>query len=176
MAVCLGGRVQSITLSPDTSGLTSHSISRSRIRQSLVASAGYLGSTVAGCLLYGSSVRYASHSNWIISTLGAAMGLSLIFWIRNLFGAFVVLSWAIVLIALGQNSLWGLTPGPLLLFLAIQTGLQSLFDLRILFELDAGIQSDAKTLQSLLWLPAGFWALFWIGLSLLVMGWTIRWT
>src|SRR4051812_38860923 len=51
-AVCLGGSVSRITLAPDTSGLTHYRLPPGRLRQGMVASAGYLGSSLTGCLLY----------------------------------------------------------------------------------------------------------------------------
>ena len=51
VAVLLGGRVASITIQPDTSGLTRSLVPAARLIQGAVASAGYLGASVVGCQL-----------------------------------------------------------------------------------------------------------------------------
>src|SRR5438477_3795439 len=51
MTVLVGGQVTSITIEPDTSGLTRSLIPAGRVARGLVASSGYLGAATAGCLL-----------------------------------------------------------------------------------------------------------------------------
>lgn len=177
-ALGLGGQVTRITLSPDTSGLTFYRIPKGRLRQAVVASSGYLGSALAGCLIYAGTLHWpaAGRERMIASSLGVLMWLSAFLWVRGLFGLLTVGAGGAALIALGQSPSIGSSARYLIPFLGVQTALQCLFDLRTLFELDPDAHSDARTLQALFWLPSGFWAMIWIGLSLFMMGWTIRWT
>lgn len=173
MVLLVGGSVSKITLAPDTSGVTHFKIAPGRIAQGLVASAGYLGSCAMGCLLYFVSVRHTANSATIVLVLGALILLSLLFWVRNLFGALSLLLIGAALLYAAREP--ALTPWMrvLLPFLAIQTGLNSLYDLRVLFGMDPRIRSDARTMQSLYWLPAPVWACLWLLLSLALMAWTI---
>lgn len=175
MAVLLGGQVTGITIAPDTSGLTRFRLPPSRWRESLVASAGYLGSSAAGCALYFASVAYAPRAPWMLVGIGALLLLSALFWVRNLFGALAVIGLGASLLALGHS----FAPHPrvsglLLPFLAVQTGLNAFFDLPALLGLDPKSRSDAHAMRSLLWLPTGFWVALWMGLSLAMMGWTVQ--
>ena len=47
----VGGRVRSIAIDPDTSGLTQSLVPAGRMARGLVASSGYLGAAVVGCVL-----------------------------------------------------------------------------------------------------------------------------
>ena len=85
MTVLVGGRVTSITIEPDTSGLTQSLVPVGRVARGLVASAGYLGAAVVGCLLM-AATRVEKWAHVILLGLGAFMLLTLVLWMRNLFG------------------------------------------------------------------------------------------
>src|SRR5688572_20511424 len=94
MALLVGGSVSQVTLARDTSGLTQFKLpsdSLIRLRQSLVTSAGYLGSSCVGCGLFAASLRFPAHSKEILLGLGVMMGLTLLVWVRNFFGGLVML-------------------------------------------------------------------------------------
>jgi hypothetical protein len=171
-ALLVGGSVNRIILSANTGGLTDYRIPAGRIRQGLVTSAGYLGSSAIGCLFYHLSLASHRNAHLLILAVGALMLLSLLFWIRNLFGALAVASLGTGMLALG----WQGRPSysePLLAFLAIQTSLNALFDIRTLFGLESDVRSDARTMQTLCWFPAWFWAALWLSLSLALTIWVI---
>ena len=88
-AVLLGGAVASVTIQPDTSGLTRSLMPASTLAQALVASAGYLTASIVGCFLLAAS-RDGRRAKGILWAIGALMLASLVLWIRNLFGAVVV--------------------------------------------------------------------------------------
>src|SRR5882762_8351060 len=92
MTVLVGGRVASITIEPDTSGLTRSLVPAGRVARGLVASSGYLGAAAVGCLLM-AAARVEKWALVILLSLGAFMLLTLVFWMRNLFGFGVVLAW-----------------------------------------------------------------------------------
>jgi hypothetical protein len=171
VAVLLGGRVASITIAPDTSGLTRSLMPASRVAQGLVASAGYLGASVVGCWLLTAS-RVPRRAQPILWSIGAFMLVTLAFWIRNLFGALVVIAWAAALLALGRRRGSGGVAGFVLSILAIQVALNAVFDIRMLFMVHG--PSDAQTMARLFAVPAWFWAGVWMAMSVSMLVWTLR--
>jgi hypothetical protein len=170
MAVLVGGSVGSITIQPDTSGLTRSLVPAGRIAQGLVASAGYLAASLVGCLLM-AATRVQKRARPILTGIGAFMLFTLVFWIRNLFGALVVLAWAAALLALARKET-GRAPRFVLSVLAVQVALNAVYNIRVLFLVDG--QSDAQTMARLFLLPAWLWAAAWMALSIAMLAWTLR--
>jgi hypothetical protein len=168
-AVLVGGRVTSITIHADTSGLTESLVPAGRVARGFVASAGYLGAALVGCLLL-AATRAERWAHVILLGLGVCLLLTLVFWIRNLFGALVILIWSVTLIALARQ---GLGPGVrvLLSLLAIQVALNAVYDIRALFLLGHA-PSDARTMQGLFLLPSWIWATLWMAISVAMLGGT----
>jgi hypothetical protein len=169
-AVLLGGSVASITIQPDTSGLTRSLMPASRLAQGMVASAGYLGATVVGCCLMAAS-RVDRRATPILWGIGAFMLVTLVLWIRNLFGAIVVLAWGLILLAISRRRA-GRLAGFLLSVLAIQVALNAVFDIRMLFFVRG--HSDAETMARLSGVPPWIWAAIWMGISVAMLVWTVR--
>ena len=172
MAVLVGGSVGSITIQPDTSGLTRSLVPAGRIAQGLVASAGYLAASLVGCLLM-AATRVPKRARPILTGIGAFMLFTLVFWIRNLFGALAVLGWAVALLALARKDT-GRAPRFVLSVLAVQVALNAVYDIRILFLVHG--RSDAETMARLFLLPAWLWAAAWMVLSIAMLAWTLRMT
>jgi hypothetical protein len=170
MTVLVGGRVRSIAIEPDTSGLTQSLVPVGRIAGGLVASSGYLGAAVVGCLLM-AATRVQKWARVILLGLGACMLLTLIFWMRNLFGFVVVLAWGMALIALARRGIANALRFFLSL-LAIQVALNSVYDIRVLFLIDRG-RSDAATMARLFLLPSWVWATSWMVMSVAMLGATL---
>jgi Peptidase M50B-like len=170
MVVVMGGRVASITIQPDTSGLTRSLMPPGLIGQGLVASAGYLGASLVGCLLM-AAARVDRRTRQILWGIGAFMLVTLIFWIRHPFGAVVVLGWAVTLLALARNGGGGASRF-FLSVLAIQVALNAVYDIRILFLVNG--PSDARTMARLFVAPAWVWAAVWMALSVAMLAWTLR--
>lgn len=171
-SVLLGGSVASITIQPDTSGLTRSLMPASRFAQGIVASAGYLGASVVGCWLL-AAARVPKRAPAILWSIGALMLLTLVLWIRNLFGAVVVLLWGVALLAMSRRR-GGALPGFLLSVLAIQVALNAVFDIRMLFFVRG--HSDAETMARLFAAPAWIWASLWMAASVAMLVWTVRTT
>jgi len=170
MTLLVGGRVSSITIEPDTSGLTRSLIPDGHLARALVASAGYLGASIVGCLLV-AATRVEKWTRPILWSLGAFMLVTLVVWMRNLFGAGVVLAWGAVLVALARHG--GSTALRFVLsLLAIQVALDALYDIRVLF-LVQGRPTDAETMARLFWLPAWVWAGIWMAASVAMFAWTL---
>ena len=170
MTVLLGGSVQSITIQPDTSGLTSSRIPGSVLAAALVASSGYLGASIVGCVLL-AATRVHRWAHRILYAIGLLMLLSLVVWMRNVFSFAVVLAWGVALIVLARRGN-GAAAQFLLGFLAIQVALNAVFDIRVLF-LIPGSPSDAQSMARLFLLPAGLWASLWMCSSVGLLGATL---
>ena len=170
MTVLVGGRVTSITIQPDTSGLTRSLVPVGRVARGLVASSGYLGAAVVGCLLM-AATRVEKWAHVILLSLGAFMLLTLVLWMRNLFGFGVVLAWGVVLVTLARRGTANARRF-LLSLLAIQVALNSVYDIRVLFLIDRG-QSDAATMARLFRLPSWVWATSWMLMSVAMLGATL---
>jgi hypothetical protein len=170
MTILVGGRVSSITIDPDTSGLTQSLLPVGRVARGLVASSGYLGAAVVGCLLM-AATRVEKWARVILLSLGACMLVTLVLWMRNLFGVGVVLVWGVALVALAGKGI-GDAPRFLLSVLAVQVALNSVYDIRVLFLIDRG-QSDAETLARLFLLPSWVWATALMLTSVAMLGATL---
>ena len=169
MTVLVGGRVMSITIEPDTSGLTESLVPVGRVARGLVTSAGYLGAAVVGCALM-AAARVEKWAHVILLGLGTLMLLTLVIWMRNFFGFVVVLAWGVALIMLARRGI-GNAPRFLLSLLAIQVALNSVYDIRVLFLIDR--QSDAATMAALFLLPSWAWATMWMLMSVAMLGATL---
>jgi hypothetical protein len=170
MTVAVGGSVQSITIEPNTSGLTMSRIPDSRLYAGLVASSGYLGASVVGCLLL-ASTRVHRWAHRILYAIGVLMLLSLVAWMRSVFSFAVVLAWGAALVMFARRGN-GAAAQFLLGFLAIQVALNAVFDIRVLFFIP-GAPSDAQSMAGLFPAPAAVWASLWMAASLALLALTI---
>jgi hypothetical protein len=170
MTVLVGGRVASIVIEPDTSGLTRSLVPAGRVARGLVASSGYLGAAVVGCLLM-AATRVEKWTRAILLSLGACMLLTVVVWMRNPFGVAVVLAWGVALVALARAGMANALRFFLSL-LAIQVALNAVYDIRVLFLIDRG-RSDAATMARLFLLPSWVWATAWMLMSVAMLASTL---
>jgi hypothetical protein len=162
----VGGRVSSIVIRPDGSGLTQSLIPAGRLAGGIVASAGYLGAAIVGCLLM-AVTRVERRAHRILLGIGIFMLITLVLWMRNIFGAVVVLAWGIALIALARRGVANAVRFFLSL-LAIQVALNAVYDIRVLFLIDRR-HSDAATMEQLFLLPSWVWACAWMAMSVAML-------
>lgn len=167
--VLVGGQVSWIVIQPDGSGLTASLVPDSRMPRAIVASAGYLGAALIGCLLI-AATRVQRRADVLLGGVGAFMLLTLLVWIRNPFGAFVVLAWAVALLILARRGL-GQAARFLVGLLAIQVALNAVYDIRVLYLVDGS--SDAVTMARLFLLPAWMWATLWMGIAIAMLAGTL---
>jgi hypothetical protein len=167
--VAVGGRVSAVTIQPDASGLTQSLVPEGRVARGVVASAGYIGAALVGCLLI-AATRVERRAHGLLGGVAVFMLLTLLLWIRNLFGAAVVLAWAAALLVLARR---GLGRGAQLLvgLLAIQVALNAVYDIRVLYLVDG--PSDAATMARLFLLPSWLWASTWMLLAVGMLGATL---
>ncbi|WNG13986.1 M50 family metallopeptidase [Cystobacter fuscus] len=192
-AWALGSHVSSVTISPATGGLTYHSLTGSRWKEMLIASGGYVGSSVAGALLLVAAGRMRSGRLLLWGLVAWMVGVAVL-WVPLLppdpggsYAHFTGSSRSDGLFTLGfiagMAALLGLIAwkGPVwlrrgvVLWIAALSCLLALQDIKGLFGfgLEVGV-SDAHAMAELTWLPAPFWAAVWMALSLLAMGLGLR--
>jgi len=171
--VVVGGHVSSIVIRPDASGVTHSLVPDSRVLRGVVASAGYCGAALVGCLLI-AATRVERRAHAVLGGVGVCMLLTLVLWVRNPFGAGVVLAWAVAFLVLARRGL-GRTAQFLVGLLAVQVALNAVYDIRVLYLVDG--PSDAATMAALFVLPAWLWASAWMLLAVGMLGatlWTTR--
>jgi hypothetical protein len=193
MAWAVGASVKSVTISPSTGGLTHYAFSGSRLDRMLIASGGYLGSSVAGALLLVAAGRMRS-GRLLLGVLVVWMVAVAVLWVPLLPpdpGAAAALAtgssrsdglFTLGFIA-GMGALLGLAAWKapvwlrraLVVWIAALSCLLALQDIKGLLGL--GLESggsDAHTLAEMTYLPAPFWAAVWMVLSLGAMGLGLR--
>lgn len=189
--VMTGGSVQSLTVSPDTSGVVwSLTQDGNWLQRLLISSAGYLGTTAFGVLLlgwlrYGFSPRKALYlASGFVGLMTFLFGLLAPVW--NIFNAQVsfpsvaftvtsglVLSAGLIAIAKYAELKW---VNFSLAFLAVQCLLNAVFSLKDLFIISAltDSQSDAANMAQASGIPALAWVLIWIVGSVVMISLGLR--
>jgi hypothetical protein len=140
----------------------------------LIASAGYLSSTAYGAGLL-ALLHDGSRAKAVLTITAALILILTGLFAANPFSLFigvalmVILSW----IAIAASARWAHF---FLSFLAVQCCLNAFYDLRTLFLISAttDLRSDAVNMQEMTMIPATFWAVFWIALSVLALVFALR--
>lgn len=188
-AVLTGSSVQSLTVSPDTSGVV-WSQANGWLSQLFISSAGYLGTTAFGVLLL-VWMRYAFSSRAALYFASGFVGImtlvfGLIFPIFNVFSLQV--SFGSVLFTIFSGAV--LTAGLFaiakyaelkwvnfaLAFLAVQCLLNAVFSLKDLFFISAmtDAQTDAANMAAATGIPSIAWVFIWIGISIAMISIGLR--
>ncbi|HNX97611.1 MAG TPA: M50 family metallopeptidase [Candidatus Aminicenantes bacterium] len=175
----LGGSFHRLELFANGSGLalTSGSLLLGRWGVATVAAAGPLGPALAGALLIRSS-RRPGRARVGCSLLALVMLLTVIFWIRSLFGIAIVLFWAALLSWIASRG----SPGAqvwTVQFLGVQASISVFAQIGYLFTHQVVVGgrlalSDTGLMESALLLPYWFWAVLLTGLSLMLPCWSLR--
>ncbi len=192
VAFLTGGSVQSLTIAADGSGAV-YSVPSGWFGAVLTSSAGYLGTTVFGVLLF-VLMRWAVSANKILLGSGIFVGImTVVFGMLSpvfnflslqvgissvLFTILAGIALTAALIALAKYA------GPKVAnfsvaFLAIQCLLNSLADLKTLFFLNAplvgsDIKTDAANMAAATGLPSIIWVMVWISISLVMISVGLR--
>ncbi len=183
-----GNTVQSLTVSPDTSGEV-YSLNSGWFSQLLISSAGYIGTTAFGAALlawirFGYSSRTALYvSAGFVAIMTLFFGIIAPFWnfLANVtFGSIVftvlagsVLTAGLAAIARFANAKW---LNFAVAFLAVQCLLNAIFSLLDLFVISATTHahSDAANMAAATGIPSLFWVLIWMGISVLMISVGLR--
>jgi hypothetical protein len=171
-AILTGGDFQRFEVQPDLSGVA---WSAGGVRM-LVASAGYVGSAVAGGLIILLYQRWLS-SRVLLIALGVSLALLCLLFVRNFFGVTAGLGLAALLLLAGLRlgASWRDT---LLITLALQLILDGYNSLFTVLSLSTGssAHTDAHTMAQLTFVPAVVWVLIWMGLSTFILYHALRWS
>ncbi|MGE0130741.1 MAG: M50 family metallopeptidase [Blastocatellales bacterium] len=140
----------------------------------LIASAGYLASTA-----YGAGLLMLLHDGGrakAVLTVTAGLILALTgFFAKDRFSLFIgiALTGLLIWVAIAWSARWAHF---FLSFLAVQSCLNALYDLRTLFLISATTDhhSDAVNMQEATMIPAIIWAVFWIVLSIIALVTALR--
>lgn len=170
LALLTGGWVTGLRIHLDASGET-YSVGGIPL---VIASAGYLASTIYGASLL-ALCRDGRHAKAVLTlTAAAVLGLTL-FFAKGMLSLMTGIGLAVALvfcaIALTERAAHFF-----LSFLAIQCCLNALFDLRTLFLISAASDtpSDAFNMERMTGVPAVVWALMWLAGSLGVLWVALR--
>ncbi len=171
-ALLTGGSVAYIQVRPDGSGLTA---TRGGLAP-IISSAGYVGTVLYGGALLSWCRRPRRAKVALGATALLIAGMTLAF-LRPVisFGFLIGMAWSVLLgIAFGVAS--ARVAQFLAGFLAVQSCLNALFDLKMLFALSAtgDAPTDALAMQELTRIPALVWALLWSGISIGILIFALR--
>ena len=187
--VMTGGSVQSLTVSPDTSGVV-WSVTNSWLSQLLVSSAGYVGTTAFGiALLVWFRYKYSSRNALyfaagFVGIMTVVFGLLAPAWnaltIKVSFGSvvFTVLSGTALTAGLFSIAKYAAMKWVnfSLAFLAVQCLLNAIFSLKTLLFISAltNSHSDAANMAEATGIPSIVWVLVWIILSVVMISVGLR--
>lgn len=174
-AILMGGDFKRLELHPDTSGVATYSYPLglgSGLSQAFIAASGPLGPAVAGSIfiLCGKWSRIAGFA---LALLGVILMLSVILWIRDLFGALFVMAAAAVIWLITWKATEAIRAFSIQ-FLGIQACVSSYKQIGYLFTSEAEIggqimYSDTMQIQQQLALPYWFWGIAIILLSMAML-------
>ncbi|HMJ09058.1 MAG TPA: M50 family metallopeptidase [Pyrinomonadaceae bacterium] len=187
-AILTGSSVQSLTVSPDTSGEV-YSMGSGWCSQLFISSAGYVGTTAFGAAMlvwirYGFSSRRALYiSSAIIGVLTVFFGILAPVW--NFFAnvtigslAFTVFSGIVLTVGLFAVARFASLKWTnfAVAFLAVQCLLNAMFSLMQLFVIAGftNMHSDAANMAAATGLPGIIWVFIWMGLSILLISVGLR--
>ena len=170
----VGGSVERIQISPDEGGVTFSRYVPSLLRAIVISSAGYVGSTVSGCVLLWTAAR-SKEGRWPLIALAAWCALVTVLYVRDGFTLIFVGGCAL---ALGLLARFGpaLLRRGVLVFLAAFSCCYALYDIRDdLLHLSSGSGgTDADALARATFIPAIVWGVAWGLLSILLVALTLR--
>lgn len=181
--------VQSLSVSPDGSGLTMIAGNAGGLSVMFFSSAGYLGAMAFGVLLLFLLRRSVKSNLILVSSGGLILGMTLLFGLikpvltLSGFGGipFTMLAGIVIgagLIAAGVFANRGVARF-LVSFLAVQCILNALFDLGNVFMLStpmtaSRVFTDAVNMNTVTGIPAVVWTVIWIGLSIVLLAIGLR--
>jgi hypothetical protein len=169
----VGGSVDRIQIGPNEGGFTLSRLPPSLLRQIVVSSAGYVGSTVSGCVLLWVAAR-SRGARWPLVALAIWTGTVALLWVRDAFTLAFVGGAALVLALVARFGPSLLRRG-LLVFLATFSVSYALYDIKAdLLHLASRGPSDAAALAQATFIPALVWGVGWGLLSLALVAVTLR--
>ncbi len=161
-AILTGGKVASLQVNPDGSGVTG-TIGGMR---SVILMGGYVGSAIFGHILFYIGPRQAKYSGIALTVLAAAMGISGFFWFNTLFTTGFLWAFALGLIIVARYTNWDRW---ILMFLGMASIIYIIQDFRV------GPSSDLQAYAELfVFIPMSVWMYVWLALVLLLSFYNLR--
>lgn len=171
-ALLVGGEFRSLEVFKDGSGLAYSTRPDTRLANAWVASAGYNGTALFGMVLL-LLRRLPRVGRLGTALLGALMLISVVFWVRNLFGVVAIGVIGTLLLLAGLKTADEL--GELLFaLLAATCSLNAITSIQVLYSSNLVVNgkpsggSDATSVADALLLPSWIWATTWLVLALVV--------
>ncbi|XDE62871.1 M50 family metallopeptidase [Arthrospira platensis BEA 1257B] len=137
-----------------------------------------MGPAVAGGILILSSRRYQT-AHWCLMALGSIMLLSVLLWIRTLFGVFAILLWGLLILSIAFQ-----TPQKIQAFTVQFMGMQAIVSTyhqkHYLFGSSwvningQNLVSDTAIIAQYLFLPQWFWAALIMVISTAIFWWSLK--
>ena len=169
----VGGSVDLIRISPDQGGVTYSRYVPGLFHQIVVSSAGYVGSTVSGCVLLWCAAR-SKEGKWPLIALVAWCALVTVLWVRDGF-TFVFVGGCGLALALIARFGPIFLRRAMLVFLAAFSCCYALYDIRDdLLHFASSGASDADALAKATFIPAIVWGVGWGLLSIVLVALTLR--
>ena len=170
----MGGSVDKIQISPNEGGVTFSRYVPSLLTQIVVSSAGYVGSTVSGCVLLFIAAR-SKEGRWPLIALAAWCSLVTVLWVRDGFTFIFVGGCALALGLLARFGASLLRRG-VLVFLATFSCCYALYDIRddLLHVQSWSGGTDADALAKATFVPAIVWGVAWGLLSIVLVAFTLK--
>ncbi|HWE24637.1 MAG TPA: M50 family metallopeptidase [Myxococcales bacterium] len=169
----VGGSVDRIQIAANEGGFTLSRLEPSLWRQIVVSSAGYVGSTVSGCVLLWIAARSRS-ARWPLFALAAWTSAVALLWVRDAFTLLFVAGCAVALVLIARAGPVLLRRG-LLVFLATFSVSYALYDIKDdLLHFTSRGPSDAEALAHATFIPAVVWGIGWGAVSLALVALTLR--
>jgi hypothetical protein len=171
----VGGTVQQIHVDPLQGGYTLGLAPPGLLRQIVISSAGYVGSTISGCAILWAALR-SRDGRWPLLLLALWTGAVGLLWVRDGFTLLFVAAATVALALAARFAPPGFRRG-LLVFLGTFSVSYALFDIRddlLRFGSASGGMSDADALARATYIPALVWGIGWGALSLVLVALTLR--
>lgn len=182
-ALLTGNAVRSLTVSIDGSGEV-YSVTGGLFSRMFVSSAGYLGAMAFGALLLVLIRRTVAARLMLAGSAVLILGLTVAFgffapvWNLSLPGAFTLVAGVVLPLGLfGVARYTGARVASFLVsFIAVQCILNALFDLRTVLISSAvsDAHTDAMNMASATGIHQFVWALFWVGISFVILTLALR--
>ncbi|MEA5596048.1 M50 family metallopeptidase [Rivularia sp. UHCC 0363] len=156
-AILLGGDFRQLQIFANGSGFAQYSSRFGPIGRAFVAAAGPMGPPIAGGMLILASRSFKTAS-LSLKILGGVLLLSVLIWVRSLFGITVISLLGLIILGIGlKANRW--FQGFSIQFLGVQACISTYHQLDYLFTRTAGPLgvSDTGQIQQQLFLPYWFW-------------------
>ncbi|AHB88245.1 hypothetical protein NK55_04605 [Thermosynechococcus sp. NK55a] len=175
-AILLGGYFRELVIYPNGSGFARYGgeVLLGNLGHGFVAIGGPLGPAIAGSLFILSSRSHRA-TDLCLKALGMMILVSLLLWVRSLFGiVFMTLVAIAILLVAYRGNRW--LKGISIQFLGVQACISTFQQVDYLFTYAiAGPQlSDTGLLQRYLWLPYWLWGALISGMTLWLLLWSLK--